>query len=100
MRLTVWKSVLAGTLLVYPVVGAAYVGPGLGVGTIGVILGVIGSILLAVFAVIWYPFKRLMRRRRQKRAMEQADASQASGDVVQASELAKHEDQPEAERQG
>lgn len=43
----------------------AYVGPGLGVGTIGVVLGIIGSIILALIAVIWYPLKRLFKRRKE-----------------------------------
>ncbi len=38
----------------------AYVGPGLGLGAIGAILGVGLSILLAIFAVVWYPIKRLL----------------------------------------
>ncbi len=42
----------------------AYVGPGLGTGALGVILGVIGSVFLALFAIIWYPIKRLLRRRK------------------------------------
>lgn len=40
----------------------AYVGPGLGAGTIGVVLGFLVSILLAIFALFWYPLKRLFRR--------------------------------------
>lgn len=100
MRLTIWKSILVGALLVYPMVGAAYVGPGLGVGAIGVIVGVVGSIFLAVFAVLWYPFKRLMRRRRQKNAMERADASDAHKDGLHTSKPEKREDQPDTERQG
>lgn len=43
----------------------AYVGPGLGVGTLAVVLGVVGSVFLAVFATIWYPLKRRIRGRRQ-----------------------------------
>ena len=39
----------------------AYIGPGLGAGTVGVILGVLGSILLALFAIFWYPIKRLFK---------------------------------------
>lgn len=38
----------------------AYVGPGLGLGAIGAILGVFLSVLLAAFAVVWYPVKRLL----------------------------------------
>ena len=38
----------------------AYVGPGLGAGTIGVILGLLLSILVAIFALFWYPIKRIL----------------------------------------
>jgi len=40
----------------------AYIGPGLGAGTVGVILGVIGSIFLALFAIFWYPLKRFFKK--------------------------------------
>lgn len=50
---------------------AAYIGPGLGLGTVGVILGVIASVLLAVVAVVWYPIKRAWRKLAKKRAPEQ-----------------------------
>jgi len=42
----------------------AYVGPGLGLATLAVVLGVIGSVLLAVFAILWYPLKRLFKKRK------------------------------------
>lgn len=51
-------SVLA--LLVLSAPAHAYVGPGLGAGVLGVILGLLGSILLALFAVFWYPIKRAL----------------------------------------
>jgi hypothetical protein len=44
----------------------AYVGPGLGLGTVAIVLGVILSIVLAVFAVVWYPLKRMLRRLKRK----------------------------------
>ena len=37
----------------------AYVGPGIGAGTLGVVLGLLGSIFLALFAFFWYPIKRI-----------------------------------------
>lgn len=40
----------------------AYIGPGLGAGTIGVVIGVIGSIFLALFAVLYYPIKRALKK--------------------------------------
>ncbi len=51
-------TILAGSLLI-PMQAFAYVGPGLGAGTIGVILGLLGSVLLALFAFFWYPIKRV-----------------------------------------
>lgn len=44
----------------------AYVGPGLGAGTIGVILGFLASIFLALFAILWYPIKRFLKKRKSK----------------------------------
>ena len=37
----------------------AYIGPGVGAGTIAVVFGVIASIILAFVAIVWYPIKRL-----------------------------------------
>ncbi len=45
----------------------AYIGPGLGAGTIGVILGILASIFLALLAVVYYPIKRALKNRKAKR---------------------------------
>ena len=55
------------SILVVPQIANAYVGPGLGAGTIGVILGIIGSIFIAIFAIVWYPLKRLLKKNKQKK---------------------------------
>lgn len=47
-------------LLLFAESAHAYVGPGLGAGTLGVILGLIGSVFLALFAFFWYPIKRAL----------------------------------------
>lgn len=52
----------------------AYIGPGLGLGTIAVVLGVIGSVFLAVFAVLWYPIKRMLKK---KKAPDNISSQQA-----------------------
>jgi hypothetical protein len=46
----------------------AYVGPGLGLGALVVILGIVVSILIALIAIVWYPLKR--RRAARTRATE------------------------------
>ena len=60
-------ALLILALLIVPQIANAYVGPGLGAGTIGVILGIIGSICIAIFAIVWYPLKRLLKKNRQKK---------------------------------
>lgn len=42
----------------------AYVGPGLGLSVIGTILALITGFFLAVAGFVWYPVKRLLRKRR------------------------------------
>jgi uncharacterized membrane protein YhiD involved in acid resistance len=48
----------------------AYIGPGLGAGAIAAVLAVLGSIFLAIFAVIYYPIRRLIRKRRNRGALD------------------------------
>lgn len=52
-------------VLFHPVAALAYIGPGVATGAIAAVLGVIGSIFLAVFAVLYYPIKRMLKRRRK-----------------------------------
>ena len=64
----------------------AYIGPGLGAGTIGVILGVLGSIVLALFAIFWYPIKRMMRKNKtgdDAKAVEQKTEEAAEPDSAE-----------------
>lgn len=42
---------------------AAYIGPGVGAGTVAVVLGVVASILMAFVAILWYPIKRLLKKK-------------------------------------
>ena len=58
------KYLIALAIFVIPGVAHAYVGPGLGAGAIAVALGIIGSILLAIGAVVYYPVKRVLRKRK------------------------------------
>ncbi|MFO7850234.1 MAG: hypothetical protein R6V67_09765 [Spirochaetia bacterium] len=56
----------------------SYVGPGLGTGALAVIVGVIVSIFLAIFAVLWYPVKRLLGLGKGKAKAEGQDPPQES----------------------
>jgi len=64
-------------LLTAPAAANAYMGPGLGLGLISVALGFIGSITLGFFAILWYPVKRFLRRRRQAKAQPTSTATES-----------------------
>ena len=44
---------------------SAYIGPGMGGGVIAGILGVIGALLLALFGILYYPIKRMLKNRKK-----------------------------------
>ena len=58
-----------------PVTAQAYVGPGVGAGTIAVVLGILSSIFLAFVGIIWYPLKRLIKGRKAAKAEKTVDRS-------------------------
>ena len=43
----------------------AYIGPGMGGGVIAGVLGVIGAVLLALFGILYYPIKRILKNRKK-----------------------------------
>jgi hypothetical protein len=47
-----------------------YIGPGLGGGVITAVLGFLASIFLALFAIIWYPIKKLIEKLKNKKTDE------------------------------
>lgn len=58
----------------------AYIGPGLGLGALGVLAGIVVSVLLAIVAVVWYPLKRLLKSKKgagNKTQEEQQTVAQA-----------------------
>ncbi len=42
----------------------AYIGPGMGAGVIASVLGILGAILLAIVGVLYYPIKRMLKKRK------------------------------------
>lgn len=63
-------AALSPMLFAHPLM--AYVGPGLGFGAIAAILGIVFSVFLAVFAMFWYPIKRLLGIGRKPKATTSA----------------------------
>jgi len=63
-------SALTGAILLtmIPAIAQAYSGPGVGLGAIGVVLGIVGSVFLMTVSLIWYPVKRMVRGLRRRPA--------------------------------
>tara|TARA_Y100000590_G_C15454198_1_gene913905 strand:- start:227 stop:433 length:207 start_codon:yes stop_codon:yes gene_type:complete len=40
----------------------AYIGPGLGIGIIAAIFGFIISLLIFIFAIFWFPIKKILKK--------------------------------------
>ncbi len=43
----------------------AYIGPGAGAGAIAITLALVVGLLLLVVALVWYPLKRVLKRRKK-----------------------------------
>ena len=48
----------------------AYIGPSMGGGLILATIGVIVAIFAALFGLIWFPFKRLLKKRKEKKEQQ------------------------------
>ena len=57
------KIILIIALLSISSPAFAYIGPGMGGGVIAGVLGVIGAVLLALFGILYYPIKRILKNR-------------------------------------
>ena len=70
-----WRVIISSIVFLVSFFGLissanAYIGPGLGLGTVGILIGLLGSIILALIAVLWYPFKRLLKKIKKKKDLE------------------------------
>ena len=59
------KTNLIIILLSINIPAYAYIGPGMGGGVFAAVLGVIGAILLALFGILYYPIKRMLKNRKK-----------------------------------
>jgi hypothetical protein len=66
--------------LAAPLPAFAYIGPGAGISAIGSALALVAAVLLAIVGFIWYPVKRMLRKRR---AAKTADGDTAVTDKTE-----------------
>ena len=49
----------------------AYLGPGIGGGVIAATIGIVVAIFAGLFGLIWFPLKRLLKKRKEKKKQQQ-----------------------------
>jgi len=60
------KTLLVSFLLLsFPAI--AYIGPGMGGGVIAAIIGFFAAILLGLWAILYYPIKRALKKRQERK---------------------------------
>ncbi|MCA0998772.1 hypothetical protein [Alloyangia pacifica] len=68
----------AAFLLALPAPALAYIGPGAGLGAISALIAVVIAIVLIFVGFIWFPLRRMMRKRRARTVQTQtSDAGES-----------------------
>jgi predicted RND superfamily exporter protein len=63
------KSILFISLFLISFPSYAYIGPGMGGGVIAAIIGFFAAILLALWGILYYPIKRALKKRKDKKIL-------------------------------
>ena len=71
------KSILFLSLFLISFPSYAYIGPGMGGGVIAAIIGFFAAILLGLWGILYYPIKRALKNRKDKK-MSLKDSNDAS----------------------
>jgi len=61
------KSILFFSLFLISLPSYAYIGPGMGGGVIAAIIGFFAAILLGLWGILYYPIKRALKNRKDKK---------------------------------
>ena len=65
-KLLAWPLMLAAAAIAVP--AQAYAGPGAGLSMIGSLVALIGALLAGIFGFVWFPMKRMMKKRKAAQA--------------------------------
>jgi protein-S-isoprenylcysteine O-methyltransferase Ste14 len=57
----------------------AYVGPGAGISVLGSLLGILATIFVAIGAILFWPIRKLMKRKKAKKESEASAGTDISG---------------------
>jgi hypothetical protein len=66
------------SVAIIPLPVAAYVGPGAGLSALGSLLALLAAIVVTIVGFLWYPLKRILRKRRPPAVQVEADQNPGS----------------------
>jgi hypothetical protein len=82
-RMTSGLLFAAGLGVLTPVTAMAYIGPGAGLGAVAITLALAVGIILLAVGLIWYPLKRLIKKRNMKKGNKEAAPGSGSADGLE-----------------
>jgi hypothetical protein len=68
------KSILLTSLFLISLPSYAYIGPGMGGGVIAAIIGFFAAIFLGLWGILYYPIKRALKNRKEKKMLLKKDS--------------------------
>ena len=74
------KTILFLSLFLISMPAFAYIGPGMGGGAIAAIVGFFAAILLGLWGVLYYPIKRALKRRKEKKMLSEESNNDPTND--------------------
>ena len=72
------RALVISMLLVSPSV--AYIGPGAGISVLGSLLGVLATIFVAIGAIVFWPIRKFLKRKKARRESSPDSASETEED--------------------
>jgi len=73
-----FKVILLVVALIFSCPAAAYIGPGAGISVLGSIMGILATIFVAIGAILFWPLRKMLKKRRQANSAETAPESDAA----------------------
>jgi len=59
----------------------AYIGPGAGISVLGSLLGILGTIVVAIGAILFWPVRKFLKRKKQKASANESPATSETADT-------------------
>ncbi len=73
-----FRIVLLALALLISAPAMAYIGPGAGISVLGSLLGILATIVVAIGAIVMWPLRKMLKKRRQA-AADNAQAGEEAG---------------------